>query len=311
MLTEHGFLFLRDIVASSLKNRALRKMLLDAAAVVGVGPTPTTLSAERMTQLLASIEPLLGTRSSSVGGYGADWLWALAAFHEAARVRLIELFRTLGVDGRLRIVQDLTICSPRWPERIPTQLHLLRSGLRDASKRVRRFAADRAGGSPFVELATDLDAAIRAEQDQHVLDSLRCSRDLLTQGYFAREGSPGAHGRDFWIILKPGHMTFAERVPVSLINEVGEAELIRRYRARHRSTPRLPGGDFDPLPVGEAYAVMGRWPLDWTKELAEADAEDAARMNSARYAEQKAQLEAEWAEVRRRREARESAAEHR
>lgn len=275
MLSEAERLHIIDLVAPSIKSETDRALLLAAAEVVGVGPVPKQLSDARLAELLSVIEGVLPRPPKMMGHYASQWLWALAAHHEPARAKLLELFGSLNATGRVRIIQNFAICRTDYPPRIPTQIHLLRQALKDKSVKVRFFSAERAGASTFLELLTDVDAAAKVETDSRVVESLRVARDFLVQGYTLDLERPRDGFR--WVLVKMGDGGVAgANFPENVIKEVGLAEVVRRFRIRCRAFHSIPGGDFDPIPEDHPQASDGQWPVSSDKPAEAKPVEPAA-----------------------------------
>ncbi len=283
MLTKEDLAHLNSRSLPAVKNTAERKLLKAAAVVMGEGDLPDQLSAARLTEMLSAIEPLLSTKSTIVRGYGSGWLWRLARSQEAARAKLVELYGSLNAPGRLQLIQSFEIKSPRFPQRYQTQVHLLREAFRDVSMKVRLFAAFRASNTIFTELLPHLDAAVKAETDERVLRELRTARDIIAQGYSLAEEQCRDDVRVYHIKCSYNSFGSSTEIPVALLEKVELAELVRRFRVRNRFNLTIPGGPFDPLPPGEEFEALGRWPIDWKKDADEEHAKFEEFIKSDRY----------------------------
>lgn len=262
MLTKEDLDQLKKRSLPAVKNESERKLLKDAAEVMGEGDVPDKVSVARMTELLSTIEPLLKAKSTIVSGYGCAWLWKLAAKHQAARDKVLESFASLPGPGRLRIVQKLAFSVKASGALRPVELEVLRSGLKDKTSKVRLFSAERALSRLFFEMIPDIERALEVEKDAPARRSMLSVLPMLAHGYEAKPNESDAAYFDFHVVIKAGH-TAGFSAPTALIEEVGAAEVARRYRARKidHTIPRI--SDFyEPLPPATKYERAGCWPPD-------------------------------------------------
>jgi hypothetical protein len=253
---------LRKRSLPAVKNLGERNLLKASAAVMGEGAVPDKLSAARMTELLGAIEPLLKAKSTIVSGYGCGWLWKLATKHQAARDKVQESFASLPGPGRLRLVQSLGFSRTASDALRPLELEMLRAGLKDKTAKVRLFAAERAITRLYLEMIPDLERASTVETDEAARRSMLYVLPLLTHGYEAKPVESDPAWCDLSVVIKAGH-TASFSAPTALVEEVGAAEIARRYRARKLDhTIPYTNSPYDPLPPDEKYKKAGCWPPD-------------------------------------------------
>lgn len=244
--------------APLVRTLADRAALLRAAEIVGQYDASTPDAAERLVPaLLDAIEPMLAAKGAIVRGYGASWLWQLAAKHVAAADFLRKSMASRHARARLIIVQYAG-CSPEAsPVNTGLVKEVLRAGLRDKSRSVRGFSADRIAGRLYFDLLEDLERALKAERHPKARSSMEYNRESLVHGYTI---SPEVHGQDkdkvnVWVRVRGASTGLS--VSKDLMAQIGLPELARRVRARHHDRT-IAGDRLDPLPPG--YEHAGEWP---------------------------------------------------
>ncbi len=235
-----------------------RAALLHAAEVIGLcDAAPDEVSEERLKELLDAILPLLSAKGATARSYGAGWLWQLAAKHDAAAACLREAMRSRNARTRLIAVQFLGFVPASGPLKTAMEKEVLRTGLRDKSRVVRSFSADRIGGRIYLDLLPDLENALKVERNPKARRAMEHSRDGLVHGYTVLSTSDPMREEVVSCYFQLKGASCGVSIPKALVDKVGLAELVRRARARQYDR-KIPGDRFDPLPPG--YENAGVWP---------------------------------------------------
>jgi hypothetical protein len=213
---------------------------------------------DRLQRALDAICVLLPMRSK-VGWEGATWFWQLAAFHDAAAERLWKVFQEGDASSRLVIVQFIESALGRAAPRLPLQREVLLAGLRDPSKRVRLFAADRCSAIKDRDLLPSLAEAAEVELEEKVRRWMHTKHSRIDRGYSISEplnpADPSSHPT-IWVEL-PGCLV-GSLAPPAIVEQLGWDEIAVRVRARVRDRS-IKGGEHAPIPADRRH--LGVWPM--------------------------------------------------
>lgn len=263
MLNETSHRHLHERSAPAVRTPADRKALLHAAEVIGLcDEVPQESASGRMDELLDAIVPLLAGKGQIVRGYGASWLWQLAAKHEAAADRLRQALESPHARTRLILVQYIGFAPASGDLKIPLEYEVLRHGLLDKSAIVRLFSAETTAARLYFDLLPELHQARLVERHAKPLRSLEHGIEALVNGYYTHDVYmlKNVETLSVWFRIKRGSCGLS--IPRSVADSVGLTELVRRARAR-RLDRSIPGFQYEPLPPG--YENAGVWPDSVTK----------------------------------------------
>lgn len=261
MIGAHTWEHIRGYCTQALRNPAQLEALLGAAEMVSRVPfEPEPIDADLLRTVLETVCPLLPLRSRIASGYAARWLWELASRDRLAIERLRHEFQTGNADARLIIVQSIGFAITRGPLRGPLEREIILAGLKDASARVRLFAAERCQGVLATPVLRALEEALACERHERTAESMCIVLDHNLRGFHVsnhqiQSRSPPEIGMT---ICMPGNSRMAFGVPHDVADRIGIAEAVLRARARYRDRT-IPGDQFDPLPPDKR--LLGAWPM--------------------------------------------------